>query len=458
VTDLERGGAALRLPDAVPVSYSWSRDARWLTYLAGGEVRVLDRQTGRIRTIDAVPEYEVPPSPPSLLLRDVRVIDGKGDPPTENRDILVRGGRIERIAPTGAIAVPDDGSVITASGWTALPGLFDLHGGGGVSSLYQGVLAARDVHGIARWAESLAASREATYTGWPPAPRVFTSLGILNDPGTLELRADPAYIEAQVVRLAELGADLLKVRLMNQPFQALVLEAAQRHGLPVTAHLADAPSLARGIAGKEHAWGDAPDAEAPLYAESGLCVTPTLMTTIYNRLGGRSRHLPIEAPEDSIPVDLYSPAYLEWSRLLPERFDDEAVPELDAALLARLEKVRDLYEHGVRLATGTDAPDFWGVRLEIEAFVADSGGFVRVYRDGNLLKVVSATTWWLSPRPSTSRPPEIRLTVRARCASAIGCCTWIGSTRTAVRRCVGASVTAWPSGTPAGSPRPTRPS
>jgi hypothetical protein len=198
---------------------------------------------------------------------------------------------------------------------------------------------------------------------------VFTSLGILNDPGTLELRADPAYIEAQVVRLAELGADLLKVRLMNQPFQALVLEAAQRHGLPVTAHLADAPSLARGIAGKEHAWGDAPDAEAPLYAESGLCVTPTLMTTIYNRMGGRSRHLPIEVPEDSIPVDLYSPAYLEWSRSLPERVDDEAVPELDAALLARLEKVRDLYEHGVRLATGTDAPDFWGVRLEIEAFV-----------------------------------------------------------------------------------------
>ena len=52
----------------------------------------------------------------------------------------------------------------------------------------------------------------------------------------------------------------------------------------------------------------------------------------------------------------------------------------------------------------------------------------RIGRSQGIPQTRSVTARWLSPSPRVSLPPEIRLTVSARWAIAIGCSTWIGRT------------------------------
>ena len=61
------------------------------------------------------------------LLRNIRVIDGMGNAPAEGQDILVAGGMIQSVGPTGSLDVPADARVIDGTGLTALPGLIDAH-------------------------------------------------------------------------------------------------------------------------------------------------------------------------------------------------------------------------------------------------------------------------------------------------------------------------------------------
>lgn len=60
-----------------------------------------------------------------LLIRDARVVDGRGTPALERASILVRDGRIAAIGPE-LVASPS-ARVIDAAGLTALPGLIDSH-------------------------------------------------------------------------------------------------------------------------------------------------------------------------------------------------------------------------------------------------------------------------------------------------------------------------------------------
>jgi len=60
-----------------------------------------------------------------LLIRDARVIDGRGAPALERASILVRDGRIVAIAPQ--LEAPPSARVIDAAGLSALPGLIDSH-------------------------------------------------------------------------------------------------------------------------------------------------------------------------------------------------------------------------------------------------------------------------------------------------------------------------------------------
>ncbi len=62
---------------------------------------------------------------PALLLRDVRVFDGVGPELSAPTDVLVRGARIERIAPDQA--APAEARVIEGRGRTLMPGLIDVH-------------------------------------------------------------------------------------------------------------------------------------------------------------------------------------------------------------------------------------------------------------------------------------------------------------------------------------------
>ncbi|WP_371541294.1 amidohydrolase family protein [Streptomyces sp. NBC_00554] len=69
---------------------------------------------------------------PTLLLRNVTVIDGVTPSPAPGQDVLVEGDRIRAIAPTGTLSLPTAASparlrILEAGGYTLLPGFFDCH-------------------------------------------------------------------------------------------------------------------------------------------------------------------------------------------------------------------------------------------------------------------------------------------------------------------------------------------
>jgi imidazolonepropionase-like amidohydrolase len=63
---------------------------------------------------------------PLIALAHVRVIDGTGAAPLENRTLVLRGGRIEAII-DGAAAPPAGAHVIALDGYSVMPGLVGMH-------------------------------------------------------------------------------------------------------------------------------------------------------------------------------------------------------------------------------------------------------------------------------------------------------------------------------------------
>jgi len=61
------------------------------------------------------------------IITGVRVIDGLGNDPKENQDILIADGQIAAIGRAGSIEAPDGALKIAGNGLTAMPGLIDMH-------------------------------------------------------------------------------------------------------------------------------------------------------------------------------------------------------------------------------------------------------------------------------------------------------------------------------------------
>ena len=57
----------------------------------------------------------------AVVISGVRVIDGLGDAPKENQDILIGDGKIVAIGSSGSLTIPDNAVNIDGSGMTALP-------------------------------------------------------------------------------------------------------------------------------------------------------------------------------------------------------------------------------------------------------------------------------------------------------------------------------------------------
>ncbi|MDA2930384.1 DPP IV N-terminal domain-containing protein [Acidobacteria bacterium AH-259-O06] len=358
----EPQGDARSLTEGLAIYPSLSGDGKRLCYLSPQGLFLLDLDSGKSTPIPLEFHYEVPANRSSLLVRNVRLIDGTGSLPKEAVDILVRNGRVARVAPTGR--VPAQGiKVLEAAGKTAIPGLIDLHthsnrGYEQQARLYFGVTSYRDV-GTSSY--HLLTRVEAIHSGRETGPRVFYAGEVFDGPqagyaqGLLRLEIDnEAQAIAHLERLAGLGYHATKATLnegIPGPLQQAIIDKSHALGRPVTGHWS-VQAILRGTDGNEHMpqgrfFRSRPyDDYLQLAARSGIWLTPTLGVL-----------MPHKSPEvfDAPALRRLLPAYI-LDRLKAQAADPshaEAAKERHELELPDLRRIRQL---GGKVVAGSDTP------------------------------------------------------------------------------------------------------
>jgi len=145
-----------------------------------------------------------------------RLIDGNGGTPLEDSCVVVKGNRIVAVGRRGQTDIPDNATVIDASGKSVLPGLFDTHFHSRDSvelpiefELNNGITSFRDPGHPFKYYTTLLATEQRI-------PRVFLCGGHLDAPPVVwpdQARVITSAEEAKeaVRRNVGLGASAIKV-------------------------------------------------------------------------------------------------------------------------------------------------------------------------------------------------------------------------------------------------------
>lgn len=219
--------------------------------------------------------------PAHLLILNAMYIDGVGTPPEGPVDILISGGRIERISPAGLrrSEIRTAEAVIDAAGKYVLPGFINMHAhlhptraGEEMPLQYQynlwlgsGITTVRDVGSDARL---VLEQRDLSAQRLIHAPRIFAYLwfpdGSVREGFEEGTAPDEKEIREMVRDLAKRGADGMKVRHFDRDAFRIIGDEAKKLNLRIAHHvgLEDANAwddAAVGTSTIEH-WYGIPDA------------------------------------------------------------------------------------------------------------------------------------------------------------------------------------------------------
>lgn len=353
-------------------------------------------------------------TPTPLFISRGRLIQGEADSTTRTFDILVRGGRIERVAPAGAMAPPHDAQVVDADGNWVMPGLIDLHGHLWDDALlpgmlYFGVTTVRDMGatGIAR----LSAHRDAFELNVRPGPRIvfggvqfWGSSGGLSAPGAHAPTDDTARARA-IAMLRGFGAEYLKMRWFSDWTDASkLIAAAHDAGWAVSGHeAAPLPLVAAGIDGQEHFGPSSTRTDqaiyrdiVELYRSAGIWVVPTIV--------GYSS-VPRVMSDTSILSRDESAAFLTpFLRFWQTRLGPNAPASYARFAEVTRAATRRVRAGGVSVGAGSDVALPWGLHWELEELVsagltpreaihAGTGGAARILGADGEIGSISPGAW-----------------------------------------------------------------
>jgi imidazolonepropionase-like amidohydrolase len=200
----------------------------------------------------------------SLVLDNVRIIDGTGGAPIERGRLVIEGDRVAFVGAAESVPPPAGAERVDLSGRTIVPGLIDLHfhiendPKLALRQLSHGITAFRDP---GQWDEKFVELRRMIAADHAPGPHIFTAGPHIDGDhpaypadSVVARDADEARREAEInVRN---GASALKIyfRLPLASAKA-VIDVCNAHHIPCTAHLEilDARALiAAGLHGIEH--------------------------------------------------------------------------------------------------------------------------------------------------------------------------------------------------------------
>lgn len=345
------------------------------------------------------------PAPGAVWIRDVAVLDVAVGRRTPGMDVVVEGGRIAAIGPTGEVRAPEGAHEISGAGATLVPGLLDLHGhvdadpapvwegrfpdhdGALRGYLYSGVTTLLDPgDGSGSAFERRAQVAEGVKIG----PHIYTAGPILTasngHPISLVRAVAPWWIawliaplaaegvgtvedaQALVDQLAEEQADVVKIVIDAIPLDAermspeiakAIVERAESHGLRVVAHIGTTQDAIEAADAGVAAWVHGvykeriSDADIAKLASYGIPMVVTVeVFDSYTRTGNGPR-VATALERETAPA-----ALLDAFHPVPDDFDLGALAswqEMNAdAHQARRDNVRRLHAAGVTILAGSD--------------------------------------------------------------------------------------------------------
>ena len=369
-----------------------------------------------------------------LALVGGTLIDGTGKPAVSGGTVLIKGDEIVAVGLVADVTVPQSARVIDVSGKTLMPALADMHvhlagGWDGESSemlgyqrylnalLYAGVCTVFDVGNVFPYVVQLRREIESRRI---QGPRMYIVGPILDGPDPVwfplsQVIASVDQVPRIVDALSEAGVDMLKAYsdLPAKCTEAIV-SAGEKRGLKVILDAGGrlngsrALMAATGIKAWAHLCtsGVMPSDDIEYMAKQGISQLTTL--SVFEAKSGR-RLTDLSFLEEAIIADT-APSYVidELSQYASEFLNRplDSRRERLSMLETALKNAKALYDGGVMLVAGTDAPypgDFQGegVHRELELLVEAGLSPVEAIAcaTGNAAKFVGAEGKWGSLNP-----------------------------------------------------------
>lgn len=343
--------------------------------------------------------------PSAVLIKSVNVLDVESGTITANRDVLLTGDRITRIAPAGQIEETAGAVEIDGAGATLLPGLIDMHAHLNNASaprwkgelpnpprnmqayLYSGVTTVFDPGGLSNKIFKL---RDQAASGELLGPRIYTAGPIITakggHPAAVIERLAPRWLSwyliprytrqvetadearAAVREVAGLGADAIKVvvdripesvpRISDEALKAVVAEARD-HKLRTVAHigsLQDAITAAEaGVALWVHGVYKEriPEAEIKRLASYGIPMIPTIVVFEGYALLGRGPRAATSLERETVRAELLG-AFDNPPQTKDGEYFRPYLELLHAQRQNWRDNVRRLHAAGVTMFAGSD--------------------------------------------------------------------------------------------------------
>jgi hypothetical protein len=181
--------------------------------------------------------------PALLVLAHVTVIDVAGGPPKPDMTVVIKGDRISDIGKAGELPVPQDATVVNASGKFLIPGLWDMHVhwyNKDSLTLFtaNGVTGVRQMFGnsdLLRWREDIA-------KGSLLGPRMIVASPIIDGPQPVWPNSIAVGNEEEgrkaVRKVKQWGADFVKVySLLPRDAYFGIADESKRQGISFVGHV-----------------------------------------------------------------------------------------------------------------------------------------------------------------------------------------------------------------------------
>ncbi|MEO8448975.1 MAG: amidohydrolase family protein [Gemmatimonadota bacterium] len=325
----------------------------------------------------------------------VRILDGNGGPPIEDGVVLTRADRIAAVGAASAVAVPAGARRIEGRGMTLLPGLADLHvhltGGwdGNVADLlgfhhflsaflYAGVTTVFDTGDVLPFVTQL---RQETAAGRLAGPRIYLVGPVIDGktpvwPPISYSVSSADQIPIYVKQLKEAKVDALKAYggLSTELIRSLA-EAGARESLRVFVDAwgknGSREIAGTGIAAFAHA-GTTPMTEETLEYMRSHEVASITTLVVYETFA-RRRFADLGFLDRGLLAETMPPWYRDALRAHATARQTSTDSARTRSALGRLagamQNVKRMFDAGVLLAAGTDAPypgDYYGEGLHRE--------------------------------------------------------------------------------------------